>query len=224
MSEKLPAPDASRITRTRPTEEELLVLPVGTRFVRVHPLGGKRPRRWNEMRTWGPTKSRFDHHVPPPHDQDRAIAYVSHGHNAFTAALAECFQDASGKGVGPVETVRRRLNMTVFDSAVDVVLLNLDSGWVTRAGGNNAISSGSRARAREWARAMYEAFGRIGSEPYIQGLAYRSSVWPPGQCAALWETAREVFPGSTASSRLLADPAFANALSNAAEELETYLV
>jgi len=176
------------------------------------------------MRSWGPTKSRFDHHAPPPHDQDRAIGYVAHGDNAFVAALAEFFQDSSGKGVGPIEVGRRRPTMAVFDSAVEVVLLNLDTGWVTRAGGNNAISSGSRARAREWARAMYEAFGIPGSEPFIQGLAYGSSVWPPGKCAALWETARGVFPQSPESSRLLADPALEDALSNAAEELETYLV
>ena len=137
----------------------------------------------------GPNKSRFDHHTPPHRAQRRAIAYLAWGPDAFTTALAEYFQDDSGAGVGPFDLVTSRPAITLFRLATEVVLLDLSGPWTTRAGGNQAICNGPRWRSRQWARAVYAAFGNPGTAHAVEGLAYRSSVWGPGHCAVLWQTA-----------------------------------
>ena len=90
--------------------------------------------------------------------------------------------------------------ITTFDLAADLALLDLESGWVTRAGGNQAFTSGLRSRSSEWARAIYR-------HVQVHGLSYGSSVWAPGLCVALWERAAPSFPLSPLASRLLDDPA-----------------
>lgn len=187
---------------TVPTEAEVLVVAAGTEVVRVHTLGPPHPLAWNELRSFGPTKSRFDHQTLPPRQQRRAIAYLAHGPEAFTAALAELFQDESGRGVGPIDTRRSTPAVTTFALARDVAVLDLGSGWVTRAGGNQAIVSGTRSTARAWARTIYSHHRRL-----VEGLAFPSSVWAPGRCLALWEAARDAFPRRPAAGRLLSDPA-----------------
>lgn len=213
------------IRATVPSDVELLEIPAGTRVVRVHALGGSHPLGWRAMRTWGPTKSRFDHHFPPPHPQQRAIAYLAYGGRAaFTTAIAEYFQDESGAGVGPLDVIFNDPTTTVFETAADLVLLDLSSGWMTRAGGNQAICAGQRDKSREWARAIYAAYGRRGRTSQIAGLAYPSSVWGPGSCIALWETGRVAFPRSPVVTRSLADPAFERAVAKAARDLGSYVV
>lgn len=145
------------------------------------------------------------------------MLYATYGRMAFTAALAECFQDDSGRA-GPIDAHRNIPAMTIFPLEEPVQLLHLDSGWVTRAGGNQAIRSGPRARAREWARAIYRAY------PDIAGVAYGSSIWGPGPCVALWERAEHALPPSPEATRLLADNAMEPALAAAAEELGTYVL
>lgn len=218
MSERLPFPDARRIKRTTPVDDEIIILAAGTRIVRVHPLGGTHPCRWNEFRRYGPTKSRFDHHTEPRREHPRRrIAYATYGDSAFCAALAEYFQDDGG-GIGPIDTKRNRPAVTAFDLIGDIRTLDLDSGWVTRAGGNQAISSGPRGRARVWARVIYSA------HPDIAGLSYGSSIWGPGRCVALWERAERALPGSPLASRTLDDPSIADAVADAAYRLGTTLV
>jgi hypothetical protein len=124
---------------------------------------------WNETRSFGPTTSR-DHHSPPRRvHPTRCIAYLTYGAQRFVAALAEYFQDANG-GVGPIDRSNGLPAITQFELAADIQLLDLDSGWVTRAGGNQAIISGRRSRARDWAQAIYS------EHPTIQGVAFGSSV------------------------------------------------
>lgn len=176
------------------------------------------------MRSWGPTKSRFDHHAPPPHSQRRAIAYLAYGGTALTTAIAEYFQDESGAGVGPIDPTFNHPTATMFDTAVDLVLLDLASGWMTRAGGNQAVCAGPRDKSREWARAIHAAFGRMGRASLITGLAYPSSVWGPGRCIALWETGRPAFPASPVATRSLVDPAFVPTVAKAARDLGSYIV
>jgi hypothetical protein len=167
---------------------------------------------WNELRAFGPTKSRFDHHTLPRRiHPTRAIAYLATGPAAFTTAIAEYFQDDSG-GVGPIDRHRHRPAIGIFELARPVTLLDLDSGWVTRAGGNQAIRTGVRARSREWARAIYR------HHP-VDGLLYRSSVWGPGRCVAVWERSRAAFPPAPTSTRTLDDPHLAAAVASAAVEL-----
>ena len=223
MSERLPPPVAARVRATVPRPDELAVLPAGTLVVRVHSLGGPHPSAWDAMRDWGPTKSRFDHHPPPPRAQRRAIAYLAWGTDAFTTALAEYFQDDSGAGVGPFDLVTSHPAITLLELATEVVLLDLSGPWTTRAGGNQAVGNGRRWRSRQWARAVYAAFGNPGTAHAAEGLAYRSSVWGPGHCAALWQTARSAFPPAPLATRLLDDPGARPALAKAAEKLGSYI-
>ena len=217
MSELLPAPDRARIAGTTIRHDDITRLGAGTRVARIHALGGAHPLPGNGMRSYGPTTSRFDHHTEPRRAHPvRSIAYLTFGPTRFVAALAEYFQDANG-GVSPIDRVNRQPAITQFELAADVQLLDLDSGWVTRAGGNQAIISGRRSRAREWARAVYA------EHRSIQGVAFRSSVWPPGQCIALWERGSGAIPAAPLTSRTLDDPVLDAAVAGAALDLGTYL-
>ncbi len=220
MSERLPAPDLAAIgaaePRRRGRAQEVLALQPGDELVRIHPVAGPHPTAWNQFRQWGPTNSRFDHHVPPPHEQERGILYAAHGPDAFTAAIAECFQDGSGAGVGPIDPVLGTPTMTVFAITAETPLLDLDRGWITRARGNQAIKTGPRAISRDWSRAIYEIHGEK-----VCGLAYGSSVWGPGRCVALWETAHFALPPDPSLSRTMNDPGLRLAIDQAAEELVT---
>jgi hypothetical protein len=170
------------------------------------------------MRSYGPTTSRFDHHTLPRRAHpSRSIAYLTYGPTRFVAAMAEYFQDANG-GVGPIDRANRQPVITQFELAADIQLLDLGSGWVTRAGGNQAIISGRRSRAREWARAIYA------QQPTMQGVAYGSSVWGPGRCFALWDRGSDAIPAAPLSSRTLNDPVLDLALANVAIALGTYLL
>ena len=194
------------------------MLQPGHTFVRVHPIAGGRSTAWNQFRYWGPTKSRFDHHLPPPANQERGILYAARGPRAFIAAIAEYFQDDSGAGVGPIDPLLHSPTATVFTVTEEIPLLDLDSGWVTRAGGNQAIKTGPRDVARAWARAIYNSHGEA-----VLGLSYGSSVWGPGRCIALWEICRHMLPADPILSRLLSDPALGSAIADSARELETVI-
>ena len=218
MSERLPPPDAARIQQTAPRKSELLVLSSGTMVTRLHTLSGRYPSRWNQFRSYGPTKSRFDHHSSPPRVQSRLVLYAAHGVGAFTAAVAEYFQDESGRGVGPIDRSAGDPTITTFELERPLILLNLNSGWITRAGGNQAICTGPRSRSRQWARAIYSA------HPHLEGLAYQSSVWAPGQCIVVWERGLDAVPNAPTATRLLSDPGLDVPLANAARHLQTYLL
>lgn len=218
MSERLPTPLRPRIAATAIRPNERVLLPAGTPVIRIHPLAGPHPTAWDEMRAFGPTTSRFDHHTTPRRlHPSRSIAYLTFGDRRFVAGLAEYFQDANG-GIAPIDRALRRPTVTQFELAVDLDLLDLDSGWVTRAGGNQAIVSGPRSSARAWARAIYA------EHPTAQGLAYGSSVWAPGRCIALWDRGFAAFPAAPLTSRLLDDPVIDVALANAAADLGTYVL
>ena len=215
MSERLPLPVSGRIRDTPPVDGECVVLPEGTPMVRVHPRGGATALAWNELRAFGPTNSRFDHQPPPPRRHPRRrIGYFTVGPDAFVAALAECFQDAAD-GVGPLDLTTRRPVITVFETTMALTLVDLDSGWVTRAGGNQAIQSGPRAVTRAWSRAVYR------HHHGLHGLAYRSSVWGPGRCVALWERGAGALPAGPTATRPLDDPGLTLAVLDAANRLGT---
>ena len=218
MSERLPRPDSGRIRDTTPRGKDLAVLRNGSRLVRLHALAGPLPCAWNEFRSFGPTASRFDHHpLPRRHHPTRRIAYLTYGPDAFVAAIAEYFQDGGG-GVGPIDLTHRRPAITMLDIDGEVRLLDVGGGWTTRAGGNQAIRSGPRVASRDWSRAIYR------HHKTVEGLAYGSSVWGPGQCVALWDRASSAFPAAPTATRQLDDPALLPAVMDAAQRLGTYIL
>lgn len=217
MSEQLPSPDPDRVAATTP---DVTLLQSGTDLARIHHLGGSHPTGWDEMRHFGPTTSRFDHHpLPQGHHPAHGIAYLTTGHRAVTTACAEVFQQADGSGVGPIDRTRRRPALAVFVLATDLTLLDLESGWIARAGGNAAICSGPRTMSREWARAIHQAHGGT-----IDGILYPSSVWPPGRCVAVWADAPSVFPVTPLMARDLNDNRLDLWLDAAANALNTYAI
>lgn len=218
MSARLPPPDTARIRTTIPAGGDIQVVPAGSVLVRVHQLGGLHPAAWRELRAYGPTTSRFDHHPPPRrHHPTRRIAYLTVGPDSFVTALAEHFQDDGG-GVAPFDLTLRSPTITLFETVSELTLLDLDGGWVTRAGGNQAIGSGPRAVCRVWSRAIYR------HHRHLQGLVFGSSVWGPGRCIALWERGVGAFPSAPTATRRLDDQALLPAVMDAARRLGTYVL
>ncbi len=169
-------------------------LPAGTEFWRLYFRGGSHPGRWDEFRSWGPAgTARFDHHLPPPHLQERAILYTAlHG----PTCVAEVFQDTR-----VVDRYRREPWLVGFELGDDIYLLDLTGTWPTAAGASMAMSSGPRPRAQRWSRAIYEAY------PHVQGIWYPSSMHSNRPAVALYERARSAVPTSPFFHRPLADPA-----------------
>lgn len=218
MSEVLPRPDHQRILAATPRRGEIAVLAPGTRITRLHRIAGARTLRWDEFRTWGPTTSRFDHHPEPAGNHPgHGILYAAIGTGAFTTVIAETFS-AGQQAVGPIDRSDRRPTITVFELAAGLRLLRLEGGWVTRAGGNQAICSGVRATSRLWAREIYACY------PDLDGVSYVSSVWGGGACVALFERAGRALPPSPIASRTLDDPAMFDALGAAAFDLGVALL
>jgi hypothetical protein len=198
---KFPEPPAPRDLAI-PSGAELRPLPAGTSLWRVYFRGGPHGSAWDRFRHFGPTTARFDHHEPPPHMQSRGILYAAtHG----PTCLAEVYQNTR------VIDLRRRAPWLVeLELTRDVVLLDLTSRWVTRAGASAAIASGSRPRARRWSQVIYEAL------PTLDGLFYASSMDPQGTAVALWERARNAVPAHPRTHRALADPTLLSAMRAAA--------
>lgn len=173
---------------------------------------------WSELRAFGPTASRFDHHPLPRREHPkRRVAYAAIGPRAFVAAIAEHFQ-RSGGGVGPLDLALRQPTATIFELAAPLVLLDLDSGWITRAGGNQAIRTGPRGVTRDWARAIHR------HHKDVHGLAYGSSVWGPGRCIVVWERAAAALPSAPLATRQLDDPGLRGAVVTVAAELGTFVL
>lgn len=187
---KLPAPPLPEVLRgTRP---ELIRLAAGVTLWRIYRRGGEHALGWSSFRSFGPRDARFDHHLPPPRDQERAIYYTA---REPETCVAEVFQ------------VERRIEGLVdapwlvgFALARDVLLLDLTGRWPTRAGASMAIHSGSRPRARAWSRAIYQAF------PEVQGLLCCSSMDANRHAVVLYERARRAVPTRPELHRALSDP------------------
>lgn len=175
-------------------------VPAGTALWRIYFRGGAHPTAWNEFRHWGPTSSRFDHHTTPRRVQSRAILYAAAGTDAVLTALAEVFQDA--------RLVDRRRNepwLAGFQLSHPVKLLDTTGLWPVRAGGSMAINSGSRARARDWSRAVYRTYDDA------HGVAYPSSI-VNRPALALYERAEHAVPAHPVFHQPLAHPGLAAGL------------
>lgn len=192
MSQRLGLPDPSRFP-SRLLKAHVLVLPAGSLLGRIHTTAGSYPTSWQEFRFFGPTGSRFDHQPPPRRVHPvRGILYAATASTdaagdpvpVLRTCLAEVFQTRQ-----IVDLSRDAPFYVLFRSTRALRLLDLaDSDWVTRAGGNAAISSGLRATARQWSRAIYRAY------PTLDGIQYPCSQVPPARSIALYERAQDAIP------------------------------
>ena len=187
MAEELPpSPGVAALAAVPP---QVHVLPAGAHLLRIWFRDARHPSGFALFRTFGPTASRFDHHLPGPGGEPvsggRGILYtMEEGTHSFEAALAEMFQDTR-----TIDLVEEAPIVSVFETRRDLRLLDLTGLWATRVGASAAISSGSRERAREWSRDFHEAY------PTIDGLRYRSSMSGGGNVAmALYERAIDAMP------------------------------
>ncbi|KAF0242227.1 MAG: hypothetical protein FD180_4024 [Planctomycetota bacterium] len=195
-------PEPPSLLTTRP---EVRVLRRATMLWRVTYAAGPHPASWRDLRHFGPTSARFDHHDPPPHLQARGILYAAE--HPLTC-LAEVFQAA--------RTIDRAGNspwLAGFEITKPIKLLDLTGAWPTRAGASMAINSGPRPRARRWSRAIHTAYRDV------QGLLYASSMHGNRPALALYERARPALPHAPVFHRALTDPAMSPWLSNAAARL-----
>jgi hypothetical protein len=186
------------------------VVPAGTTLFRIYFRAGAYPGAWNQLRYFGPTSARFDHHEPPPRVQSRGVLYAS---GQPRAPLAEVFQTRR-----TIDARRDEPWLVGFRLATDVRVLDLTGLWPTRAGASMAINSGLRATARRWSRVIYEAYSDVG------GLWYGSSMNANAPCVALYERAADALPALPSFHRALADDILRAFLENSAEQLGYRLI
>jgi hypothetical protein len=204
-------PDPPSVDALRAIEPDVHRLVQGTVLARVYFTAGPYPTRWNEFRRYGPINARFDHHLPDrvgqPREQERAILYCA---TSAVTCLAEVFQETRR-----IDRARRAPWLAVFRLECDLELMDLTATYPTRAGASMAINSGSRARARAWARAWYDAF------PGVQGIRYASSMHANEPAIALTDRAEQLAPlrGHPDFNRALADDALLDVLKHAAARL-----
>ncbi|HQR79152.1 MAG TPA: RES family NAD+ phosphorylase [Actinomycetota bacterium] len=199
-----PPPDANNL----PEISDGDVKRVSALLGRIYRTQGPFPSRWDEFRSFGPTNGRFDPHPLPQGFHETctvfyASIHVTGGSETSPPLLETCVAEAFQDG-RVIELSRGNPWFTVIQVTRPVELLDLDgSSWITRAGGNAAISSGSRQRSREWAQAIHRRFGNR-----IDGLLYPSAVLPMSLNVALWSGAASAFPAHPMLNRPLNDPAF----------------
>jgi hypothetical protein len=195
-------PSAAVLARIQPL---LRSVPAGSLLWRLYFRGGRHPTDWEVFRAFGPTGSRFDHHLPPPRVQQRRILYAA-AHAPTT--VAEVFQDTR-----VVDRTARAPWLVAFKLRRKVSLLDLSGIWPTRAGASMALSSGSRPRAQRWSRVFYDAY------PNVEGLWYPSSMHGGLPALAFYERAADALPQTPELHRPLVDPALLAMLSRAARDL-----
>lgn len=201
-------------------------LPAGALMGRIHSSAGEFPTRWDQMRRFGPTTARFDHQPPPPrmHPERRVMYAVPALDGPDGVALpllrtcvAEVFRDR-----GAVELSRDQAYFVVFGLARPVRLLDVvDSTWVTRAGGNGAISSGLRSTSRDWARAVHRHYQ---GDEALDGIFYGCSNIPAARSVTLWERAESALPARPAAHLPLSHPALRAELEAYASEMGLILI
>jgi hypothetical protein len=186
-------------------------LPAGTILARVYYSRVSYAQAWNQFRYYGPLSSRWDHHVPDaagkPKHQERGVYYAARD---AKSCLAEVFQ-----ATRRIDRVFQAPWLVVFETVAPVVLLDLTGDFATRMGASMAIHSGSRGRARGWARDLYEAY------PESQGISYAASMHGGKPAVALNERAltTPLFPAHPLFHRALSDDTLLDPLKHAARAL-----
>ena len=205
---KFPEPPTARAMAA--IAPEVRTMPAGTRLWRIYFRGGRHPNFWDEFRSFGPTRSRFDHHLPPARAQERSILYAA---LEGPICLAEVFQQTR-----VIDRVASDPWLAGFDLKAAVDLLDLTGIWPTRAGASMVIASGPRPRAQRWSQTIYEAY------PHLQGLYYPSSMSANQPAVALYERALAAVPAKPVFHRPLVDPALRGLLGRSAKDLGYGLV
>lgn len=93
----------------------------------------------------------------------------------------------------------RDISLAICNPAQSLTLLDLESDWLTQAGGNAAIASGARSQSRKWARVIRLTY------PDIDGLVWHSSVFRLGLAVVLWDQPREALGSHPLFHRPLRD-------------------
>jgi hypothetical protein len=185
------------------------LVPAGSLWWRVFAGSGPHPSNWSQFRSWGPSSSRFDHHLLGPDGksctQARAILYAA---ARFDTCLAEYFQARR-----LIDRSRDDVTVVAFEVARPVKLLDLWGPFSTQLGASGVLSSGPHGPSRAWSRALYEAY------PSADGLHYESSMLPGSPAMAIWERAVNAVPAVPRLHRALADPVLWVPLDNAARLL-----
>lgn len=180
---------------------------------RIHFAAGSYPTQWNEFRFFGPTSSRFDHHLPDAKGksclQDRGILYLA---SDGPTCIVEVFQ--------ATRVIDRKSGspwLAGFRLASSIKLLDLTGVFATTIGASMAIHSGPRPRAQRWAQQLYEAY------PKIDGILYCSSMYGNADSVALFERGQRAITKLTDFHRSLDDPAMLAMLIETAKQIN-YLV
>jgi len=148
------------------------------------------------------SSGRFDHHVPPPRHQDRAILYAA---IEGPTCIAEVFQETR-----VIDRHRNEPWLAAFTIETALELLDLTGDWPTRAHASMAIHSGPRPRAQRWARSIHQAY------PALSGVYYPSSMDGNRPAVALFERALPAMPRHPRLNRALAEPPLWILIANAA--------
>ncbi len=205
----LPDPPTPRELRAFGLESgETRMIAVDEDWWRVHRTEGSHVLAWNAFRTFGPLL-RFDSHPLP--QGEHARHGVWYGASTPTAALGEAYQvDRT------IDRDRGRPYLTglSFTRPLTVLDLATDSGgaWITRAGGNFAISTALHAVTQKWARHIVEAF------PDLDGLRYNSR-FAGDPCLALFPPAATAMPTRPTLSLPLTHPDLVKRIAGAAKRL-----
>lgn len=207
MAKLADSPGAAELGRVAPV---LRTIPSATRLARVYYTAGRHATTWNEFRHFGPLNVRWDHHAATaagwPQSQVRGICYAAR--DAQTC-FAESFQSTRR-----IDRAFQAPWLVVFETIAPLRVLDLTEE-LTRMGATAAIHSGSRRRARGWARDVYEAFGEM------QGVQYPSPMNGGAAAFALNERALNtpLFAAHPLLHRALADDLMLDPLKHAAQAL-----
>lgn len=144
----------------------------------------------------------------PRHRQ--VLAHDAHQGPAHAAAGQ--LRPRRRRPTGVVDTHTASPYFVLFRAQRPMRLLDVvDSTWVSIAGGNAAICSGPRPRAREWSRAIYRHYRTV------DGIFYGASNLPPARAVALYERARPAMPARPELNLPLSHPGLGSAVGQACD-------
>lgn len=188
-------PDSARLTGIA---AETHTLQAGARLWRIYSRAGRYPTRWNDFRFFGPSeKSRFDHHEEPARLQQRGILYAA---PSIPVCIAEVFQRDR-----TIDRLAGEPWLVGFETARDLLLLDLTNQWPLRVGASQEINARPREVARAWSGGIYAAY------PAVAGLWYRSKMHG-GTAVALYERTAGAVPAAPLFHEALASPRLFDAL------------